>query len=203
MSKVKFGLSNVYLAPRTETTTSGVTTVTYGTPVKMPGAVNCSIERESDQNIFYADNSAYFTSNSKSSVSLDLEIADISKTILTNYLGYIEASEGGILETNSAVTPHFALLFQVETDEKARKFCFYDCSAVESDEEYATEEESIEPTTSTLNVTCTGETVGDLKVFKHIAEVGDANYSTFFTKVTVPTAKETSQASNTNSKAAA
>lgn len=200
MSKVKFGLSNVYVAPRTETGGD----VTYGAPVKIPGAVNCSISRESSQNIFYADNSAYFTSNSKSSVSLDLEIADVARDILKNYLGYIEAKEGGILETNSAVTPHFALLFQVETDEKARKFCYYDCSAVESDEEYSTEEESIDPTTSTLTITCTGEAVGDVKVFKQVVEANDANYATFFTSVKVPTAKTVGEMSaNTFNKSVA
>lgn len=185
MSKVKFGLSNVYVAPRTVTGE----TVTYGTPVKVPGAVNCSVDRESEQNIFYADNIAYFKSNTKSSVSLDLEIADIARDILLNYLGYVEAAEGGIIETNTAVTPEFALLFQVETDEKARKFCYYNCSAVESDEEYSTEEESIDPTTSTLTVTCTGEKVGDKIGFKHVVEADDANYATFFTNVTVPTEK--------------
>ena len=116
MSKVKFGLSNVKVALRTES--EG--TVTYGTVVDIPGAVNLSIERESDQNIFYADNKAYFTTNSKSSVSLELEIAEIAKDIMLQYLGYVKSKNGTVLETNTAVTPSFALMFQIETDEKAR-----------------------------------------------------------------------------------
>lgn len=183
MSKVKFGLSNVKVAPRTES--EG--TVTYGTVVDIPGAVNLSIERESDQNIFYADNKAYFTTNSKSSVSLELEIAEIAKDIMLQYLGYVKSKNGTVLETNTAVTPSFALMFQIETDEKARKVCYYNCTAVESDEEYSTQEESIEPTTSKLTVTAIGEDVSDVVVFREIANSGDTNYATFFNSVTIPT----------------
>ena len=183
MSKVKFGLSNVKVAPRTES--EG--TVTYGTVVDIPGAVNLSIERESDQNIFYADNKAYFTTNSKSSVSLELEIAEIAKDIMLQYLGYVKSKNGTVLETNTAVTPSFALMFQIETDEKARKVCYYNCTAVESDEEYSTQEESIEPTTSKLTVTAIGEDVSDVVVFREIANSGDTNYAAFFNSVTIPT----------------
>ena len=183
MSKVKFGLSNVKVAPRTES--EG--TVSYGEVVDIPGAVNLSIERESDQNIFYADNKAYFTTNSKSSVSLELEIAEIAKDIMLKYLGYVKSKTGTVLETNTAVTPSFALMFQIETDEKARKVCYYNCTAVESDEEYSTQEESIEPTTSKLTVTAIGEDLSDVVVFREIANSGDTNYDTFFKSVTIPT----------------
>lgn len=183
MSKVKFGLSNVKVAPRTESEGK----VSYGTVVDVPGAVNLSIERESDQNIFYADNKAYFTTNSKSSVSLELEIAEIAKDIMLQYLGYVKSKNGTVLETNTAVTPSFALMFQIETDEKARKVCYYNCTAVESDEEYSTQEESIEPTTSKLTVTAIGEDVSDVVVFREIANSGDTNYATFFNSVTIPT----------------
>ena len=183
MSKVKFGLSNVKVAPRTESEGK----VTYGKVTDIPGAVNLSIERESDQNIFYADNKAYFTTNSKSSVSLELEIAEIAKDIMLQYLGYVKSKNETVLETNTAVTPSFALMFQIETDEKARKVCYYNCTAVESDEEYSTQEESIEPTTSKLTVTAIGEDVSDVVVFREIANSGDTNYATFFNSVTIPT----------------
>lgn len=196
MSKVKFGLSNVKVAPRTEVDGA----VTYGTVVDIPGAVNLSIERESDQNIFYADNKAFFTTNSKSSVSLELEIAEIAKDIMLQYLGYVKSKTGTVLETNTAVTPSFALMFQIETDEKARKVCYYNCTAVESDEEYSTQEESIEPTTSKLTVTAIGEDVDNVVVFREIANFGDTNYDTFFKSVTIPSIEETATQSVTTSK---
>lgn len=187
MAKVKFGLSNVYIAPRTEGEEGAIT---YGTPVKIPGAVSASIEAESESSTFYADNIAYYIANSKTSKTIDLEVADIPRAILTGYLGYVEAEGGGILETSNPNTPKFALLFQVETDEKARRFCYYNCTAVESDEEYNTTEDTTEPTTSTLSVTSAGDPDGEGNVFfKNISETGDANYSAFFTTVVAPQKK--------------
>ena len=187
MPKVKFGLSNVYIAPRTEEEEGAIT---YGTPVKVPGAVSASIEAESESSTFYADNIAYYIANSKTSKTIDLEVADIPRSILTGYLGYVEAEGGGILETSNPNTPHFALLFQVETDEQARKFCYYNCTAVESDEEYNTTEDTTEPTTSTLSVTSAGDPLDDGNVsFKKVSEATDANYPTFFITVTAPQVK--------------
>lgn len=193
--KVKFGLSNVYIAPRTEAAGGAVT---YGTPLAVPGAVQASITRNSDQNVFYADNKAYFVANRKSSQEIELELADIAKEILTSYLGYIKSSNGSLLETDMTVTPAFALMFQIETDEKARKICYYNCTATESDEEYDTQEESIDPTTSKIKATCTGEKVGDFAVFREIAYSADTNYDNFFKKVTVPTSAEASKLSMDN-----
>jgi len=193
--KVKFGLSNIYFAERTGADEGEVT---YKAPVKCPGAVNASISRNTDQNIFYADNKAYFVSNTKSSVEIELEVADIAKELLTTFLGYIKSLNGSLLETNAAVTPSFAVLFQIETDNKARKICYYNCTAAESDEEYGTKEDTIDPTTSTLKVTCTGETVGDYNVFREIAYSGDKNYDTFFNTVKVPTSEQAQELSMDN-----
>ena len=185
MPKVKFGLSRAAIAVRTDN--DG--TITYAEPIDIPGAVSAAVERESDTSIFYADNTAYFTSNTKTSSTIDLEVADIPREVLTAILGYIEANGGGILETSNPVTPHFALLFEIQTDEKARRFCYYNCTAVESDEEYNTTEDTIEPTTSTLSITSTGDPVGEYSAFRQIVDSTDANYNTFFESVTAPKEK--------------
>lgn len=184
--KVKFGLSNVYVAIRKDTGDA----ITYEKPVAVPGAINASITRNSDQNILYADNKAYFVANKKSSQEVELELADIPEAILTSVLGYIKSTAGSLLETDAPVTPHFALMFQIETDSKARKIRYYNCTAVEADEEYATSEETIDPTTSTMNVTSTGEPIGDYNVFREIVYSGNTNYNDFFTTVTLPEAAE-------------
>lgn len=183
MAKVKFGLSNLYFALRTEAEEGAIT---YASPIKVPGAVSASIESESDTSTFYADNIPYYISNIKSSKTIELEVADLPRDILLKILGYVKAEGGGILETSNPNTPHFALLFQIETDEEARKYCFYNCTAVESDEEYNTTEDTVEPTTTTLSVTVAGDPVGEYVAYKQIAETGDANYAAFFTTVTAP-----------------
>ena len=183
MAKVKFGLSNVYFALRTEEEGGEIT---YSTPVKIPGAVSASIESESESNTFYADNIPYYISNIKSSKTVDLEVSDVPRQILLDYLGYVKAQGGGILETSAPNTPHFALLFQVETDEKARKFAFYNCTAIETDEEYTTTEDTVEPTTTNLSVTVSGDSIGEQVAYKQICESTDANYASFFTSVVAP-----------------
>lgn len=181
--KVKFGLSNVHIAKRTETGGK----ITYEAPVALPGAVSASIDSNSNQNIFYADNIAYFTSNSKTSKKVELTVADIANAIMKDYLGYVDNKAGGIVETNKPTNGAFALLFQIETDAKARKFCFFNCTASESGEEYGTMEDKTDPVTSKLSVTCLGDAMSNGYVgFRNISNPGDANYDTFFTAVTAP-----------------
>ena len=60
-NKVKFGLKNVYYALATETSSGGVTTTSYGTPVAWEGAVNLEVNPNStDSNVFRADDSDYY-----------------------------------------------------------------------------------------------------------------------------------------------
>lgn len=187
--KVKYGLSNVYVVPRTVADGK----VTYGIPLHIPGAVSLSTSRDTSQNIFYADNSSYFVTNSKNSMSADLEVADIPREVLLKYLGYVEDKSGGILETNTAVTPSFALLFQIETDVQNRRVALFNCTAVESDEDNNTEEDSIEPSTSKLTLTIKGDQLSSGKVaFRKVVEPSDTDYSTFFTTVTAPEEKAAS-----------
>ena len=57
-NKVKFGLSNVHIAPITAISNSEVT---YGTPFALPGAVNLTLDPEGESADFYGDNTKYFS----------------------------------------------------------------------------------------------------------------------------------------------
>ena len=56
-NKVKFGLSNVHIAPITYSGSN----VTYGTIFELPGAVNLSLDPAGESADFYADNTKYFS----------------------------------------------------------------------------------------------------------------------------------------------
>jgi len=56
MNKVKFGLKNAHYA--VVSNNNGV--ITYGTPVRIPGAVNLVLNPKGDKTEFYADDMAYF-----------------------------------------------------------------------------------------------------------------------------------------------
>lgn len=183
MNKVKYGLSNVHVFLRSEAEGGAVT---YGSPSALNGAVSLTITRESSKNTFNADNIPYFVSNTKSAMTSELEIADIPRAFALAALGYKESKDGGILETNAPVTPAFALVFQIEGDEKARRIVLYNSTAIEASEDYSTTSENIDPKTSKLSVTSIGEKVGDQLVYRKVLEKGDTGYDTAFTTLSMP-----------------
>jgi len=180
MSKVKFGISNCHYAVITETQNG----ITYGTPVALPGAVSFSADPEGETSPFYADNIVYYQSVSNQGYSGDLELAQISDAFAKDVLGQIEDSNGALIESSNDVNKKFALMFQIETDDKARRVVYYNCTAQRPSSEANTKEESIEPQTDTLNITMTARSTD--QAVKAVLPLTDDNadvYNAFFTQV--------------------
>lgn len=72
-NKVKFGLKNCHYAKATLDLDTN--TMTFGTPVAIPGAVNLSMDPEGDNEPFYADDMVYYMTSANNGYSGDLEIA--------------------------------------------------------------------------------------------------------------------------------
>lgn len=174
-NKVRWGLSNVYFATRSESD-QGV--VTYASPVYHEGAVSLSITRSSSKSNFYADNKIFFTIFSKAAREGTLEMSILSDAVKTSYLGYVADSNGKLVETD-AQGASFALLFQIEGDVTEKKYCIYNCTAAESDTDFKTIEDQIDPNTSSMSLSIVGETVGNRQCY--IAEVAS------FDSVSLPT----------------
>lgn len=123
-NKVKFGLKNVYYAIATETTQSGVTTTTYGTPVSFPGAVNLEVNASNtDQTVFRADDSDYYiVSGSAQGFDGTFEAAIVPEAFETNVLGMETDQEGVIVESDSQTVKTVALLFEINGDDHARRY---------------------------------------------------------------------------------
>lgn len=151
-NKVKYGLSNVYYAAITSTATTGA--VTYSTPVRIPGAVNLSLEAQGENEPFYADNIKYYISSNNSGYSGDLEVALIPDSFRKDILGEVLDSNGVYLEDVDAQATPFALLFQFEGDEKGTRHVIYNCTATRPSVEGATKEDSTEVQTETLSIEC-------------------------------------------------
>ena len=180
-NKVEFGISNLHVGTYTD---DGEGTITLGTPYHQKGAVSFSPEENSDQNIFYADNIAYYSSYSGGSVEGDLEVAMYDDTFKTQFLGYAELTDGGLANVKNAVKPNVYIAFQVEGDAESRRVILYNCSLGAITREYATIEESKEPTTETIAVTATG--VAGNGVTMAVYKPADTGYSTLFTAPTAP-----------------
>lgn len=180
-NKVEFGISQLHVGTWTVAQDG---TVTMGTPYHQKGAVSFSPEENSEQNTFYADNIAYWSGYSGGTIEGDLEVAMFDDDFKTQFLGYVALADGGLANVKNATKPNVYVAFQVEGDAESRRVILYNCSLGAITREYATIEESKEPATETLAVTCTGDnnTGATMAVYK----TGDAGYANLFTSPAAP-----------------
>ena len=176
-NKVKFGLSNCYMAVINNDGT-------YGSPIAVPGAVSLSLEPQGDTNDFYADNYIYFSSTANQGYQGDLEIAMIPDTIRTTIMGETVDSNGAYIETSSDTFKNFAFGFQIEGDAKARKYWYYNCSLTRPKTEGSTIEASKEPKTDALTIKAMPRSTDKLvRIYMEKTEENTAAYNAFFTSV--------------------
>ena len=187
-NKIKYGIKNVYYAVATLAANNSAT---YDTPVALPGAVSLTLDPEGDNNIFYADNIAYYTSYANNGYSGSLELALIPDAFRKDVLGEIEDNKDVLVEEQGAPSVHFALMFQFEGDVKATRHVMYNCVASRPTTNGSTKEASIEPQTETINLTATSiyNAALDKDIVK--ARTSDStdttSYTGWFTQVYVPT----------------
>ena len=151
-NKIKYGIKNVYYAVATIGSNNSAT---YDTPVALPGAVSLTLDQEGDNNIFYADNIAYFSTYANDGYTGSLELALIPDSFRQDVLGELRDNKAVLVEDQNAPSVHFALLFQFEGDVKATKHVVYNCTASRPSVAGTTKEASIEPQTETITLTAT------------------------------------------------
>ena len=179
-NKVEFGISQLHVG----TYTVSDSTVTLGTPYHQAGAVSFSPEESSEQNTFYADNIAYWSGYSGGSIEGDLEVAMFDDAFKTQFLGYRTLTNGALANVKNATKPNVYIAFQVEGDAESRRVILYNCALGAITREYATIEESKEPATETLGVTCTGDNATGVTMA--VLKPGDAGYDDLFTNPAAP-----------------
>lgn len=182
-NKVKFGLKNVHYAILS---TSDDGTVTFGTPVKYPGAVNLSMDAQGDPSTFYADDVAYYVTAANDGYSGTLETARIPDSFRTDVLMETEDETDKVLVENvSAEAKSFALLFEFSGDQKATRHVLYNCSATRPGITGSTTTNTKEPTTETITITASPLANGNIKA-KTTSTTPDAVYNAWYTTVWQP-----------------
>lgn len=150
-NKVKYGLKNVYYAVATIDTENN--TATYGKPVRWPGAVSLSLEAEGDDTKFRADNINYWVGQTNDGYDGDFESALIPDSFKIDVLGFVKDKNNVLVESASALTKEFALIFQFEGDKKATRHVLYNCTASRPSVSGSTTEETTEPETESISIT--------------------------------------------------
>lgn len=181
MNKVKFGLSNVHIAPITAESSSGYT---YGTIFAIPGAVSLSLDRAGDETEFYADNIKYFNESANQGYTGSLEMALFTEEFRTQILNEVVDSNGALIEDATRGTTGFALGFQIDGDRANRRFWYYNVMANRPSNSSSTIESTKEPQTETVDITAAPRASD--KLVRAVLEKTDDNtnvYNAFFETV--------------------
>lgn len=153
-NKVVFGLENVHVCTYTAAADG---TVTLGTPLHVPGAVNMSLEPESEENSFYADNVKFYTSYSDNGFTGELEMAMFPDEFKTQFLNYTELTGGGLAQVKGVQNKDVCIMFEAKGDAEKRRCILYNVALGGINREYATTTESNEPQTASLSFTVNGD----------------------------------------------
>ena len=153
-NKVVFGIKNVYFGTYSVGTTG---TVTLGSPYHLPGTVNMSLEPQSEETVFYADDTRYYTNYSDNGFTGELENAYFTNSFKTQFLNYITLSDGGIAQVKTAQNKTVYMMFESEGDAEHRRGILYNVTLGQINREYSTTEDQKEPKTATLSFTVNGD----------------------------------------------
>ena len=180
-NKVLMGFSDLYIGTYTVADDG---TVTMGSPYHQKGAVGFSPEENSDKSDFYADNIAYYTSYSSGKYEGDLTVAKFDDAFKKNFLGYVELDDGGLAQLKTAVKPNVYVAFEVQGDKQARRVIFYNGSLGAITREFATIEDTKEPTTESIATTFVGDNATGITMVTY--NKGDSGYESLFTNPPAP-----------------
>ena len=173
-NKVKFGLKNVHYAVATVSGSS----VTYGTPKAIAGAVNLSLDAQGEETKYYnVTNNTGYTG--------DLEVAKFPDSFLADIFGITTDSNGTQYEDAEVEPEQFALLFEFAGDANKTRHCLYLCSCSRPALASGTITESKEPVTEsvTINASPLPLDTNDMRIVRSKCNEGDDDYENWYQAV--------------------
>ena len=105
----KIGLDQVHIAKVLSDDANGIV---YDTPIALKGAVNASVNPNSDVATDYGDNGVFFVTNNRGNTEMSLELVGIDPDTRALMLGQTK-SNGVTIETPLDQSPYFAVGFRV------------------------------------------------------------------------------------------
>lgn len=191
-NKVRFGLKNLH---RAEVKRDEAGKVTFGEPVKMPGAVSISFTPEgSDAQDFYADDEVYYTiDGTNGGYSAELVIARLGDDDRKELLGEVTDDDGVMYETTDSKAPEYAYLMEMQGNHCPIAFWFYCGKASRISMNANTKGDSVEVDTDTVSLRFTGveleygtETKSFIQAHMEKTDTNADKYAAFMKAVRVP-----------------
>lgn len=147
-NKVMFGLKNAHYAKVTIGTDGSIT---YGTPVALPGSTELALDPRGDMTEFYADDMLYYSADNNQGYDGTLTLANIPESFATDILGEVkDADDAVITEKADAKGSYFALMFEFDGDVKKIRHVLYYCKASRPSIGSSSKTDSVEPNTNEL-----------------------------------------------------
>lgn len=184
-NKVAFGLKNAHYAVITEDVDGEYT---YGTPVKLPGATQLTLDPKGEQTDFYADDILYYTTSSNQGYDTTLTIAGLTEAFRTDVLGEVlEATDKVLTENSNAKPKKIAFLFEFDGDVKSTRHVLYNCSVSRPGLASSTKTESSEPGTTELKLVAAPRPQDGIVKRSTTANTTGTVYDAWYTAVYEPT----------------
>lgn len=181
-NKVKFNIHNAHYAKRTVDESGNAT---YSTPVPIPGAVSITLDQQGELTSFFADGIKYYVSSSNNGYEGDSEFAQIPDQFREDILNEKKDKNGVLVENSGTEAVQFAYGFEIDGDVKGTKFWFYNCTATRPSVSGTTNEETKEPDTDTLSLSCAPDESGNVRA-KTTEDTADTIIENWFKQVYVP-----------------
>lgn len=183
--KVVYGLKNIHYAILTKAEDG---TVSYGTPIRFPGAVNLALSADGETTEFYADDMVYYSVEQNNGYTGDFEAALVPDDFIINVLGDEKNADGILYEVAGVETKHIALLGEFATDAVAKRICLYDVLCGRPDISHKTKEKTNTPQTQKMSITARPIEINGKNYVKcsTTPETSADAYNNFFKSVKMP-----------------
>lgn len=179
-NKVEFGMSNVRFA--TYEVKDGA--VVIGTPLHVPGAVSITLDAETEESKFFADDVVYYSDFTDNGESGELTMALFPDEFKLAYLPYVTLDDGGIAKLKGESSKPVCLVFEGKGDKEKRRHVLYNIALGAITREHKTVEEGKEVEVETIPVTLNGDNATG--IVKVSYSEGDTGYADLFTTIPAP-----------------
>lgn len=140
------------------------------------------MEAQGELTPFYADGIKYYVASSNTGYEGDVEVALIPDEFREEILQEEKDANGVMFENANKESVEFALGFDIDGDNHTTRFWFYNCTATRPTTESSTTEDSKEPTTDKITVSCAASVDGVVRA-KTTVETTEDVYNDWYASV--------------------